>query len=172
MRAYELFEEDDNLPDGTYAGVKLSSKSVKAIADYCEGNNLPNPTPPEKLHVTLLYSRKYLPDYEAYGLYKEPLIGKPDGFDVWESSPEDPDEKPSRCLVLKIDCEELVKRHKKLMKEHGATFDYDEYNPHVTFSYDIENIDEKDLPPFTKPIVLVKEYQEDLNLDWAEDNTK
>lgn len=167
MRAYELCEQE-NEPDGTYAGVYLSDKTVDAIVTYCEKHKIPNAVPANKLHVTLLYSRKYLPDYEAAGKYKKPLVGKPTGFDVWGSHDED---SSSKALVLRFDCEQLEKRHNDLMDEHDAEYDYDEYNPHVTFSYDIEELDVDKLPPFTQPIEIVKEYQEELNLDWAEDNT-
>lgn len=168
MRAYELFEQDDNTPDGTYAGVKLSDETVERIVAYCDEHDIPNPVPSDKLHVTLLYSRKYLPDYEAAGEYKKPMVGEPAGFDVWDTS----DEEPSRCLVLKLDCERLLKRHEQLMNKHEATYDHDEYTPHVTFSYNIEDYDESDLPKIDFPIELVKEYQDDLQLDgWIDDNT-
>jgi len=75
--------------------------------------------------------------------------------------------------VLTYDCPELIDRHNALMKEHGATFDYDEFKPHVTLSYDVgREFDTKKLPVADiGDINVIDEYSEELNLDWAKDNT-
>jgi len=169
MKVTDIIEKKET--KGTYAGVKLSDKTNKAIGKFIEDNNIPNAIKPEKLHTTLLYSRKYLPDYKARGELEETMVGKPIGFEKWPSQPDD-DGKVAMCLVLKYNCPDLVDRHKDLMKEHGATYDFDEYKPHVTFSYDVGSMQCKDLPKFEEDIVVVEEYVEDLNLDWAKDNTK
>lgn len=155
-------------PDGTYAGVHFSDDTTKAIQKYCKENKIPNRTRLEKMHTTVLYSRKYLPDYEAAGKLDKPMVGTPTGFDVWESKPTKDNPKPKRCLVLEYDCPELDKRHKKLMKDHDALYDFDEYKTHITFSYDIGDMDIKDLPEFTHKIEIVEEYSQDLDLDWAD----
>lgn len=169
MKVTEIIEKKQE--KGTYAAVKLSNKTNKAIVKYIKDNDIPNAIKPEKLHTTLLYSRKHLPDYEPAGEYEEAMHGKPIGFEKWPSQPDD-DGKVAMCLVLKYTCPELVDRHKFLMKEHGATYDYDEYNPHVTFSYDVGGMQCKDLPKFEEDIEIIEEYAEELNLDWAKDNTE
>lgn len=153
---------------GTYAGVRFSSKTKKLIKQYCDENNIPKAISPDKMHTTVLYSRKYLPDYEAAGNYPKPLIGTPTSFDVWKSNNEDGSS--ANCLVIEYDCPELTKRHDDLMEEHGATYDYDNYKTHITLSYDIGDMDIKDLPDFKKTvptIEIVSEYQEELDLSWA-----
>jgi hypothetical protein len=75
---------------------------------------------------------------------------------------------------MKFKCEELNARHKELMDEHDATYDFPEYKTHVTLSYDIGDMDETKLPDVIKTIgemKIVKEYGEDLDLDWAKNNT-
>ena len=74
----------------------------------------------------------------------------PGEFDVWETSPTQGAK--TRCLILKIDCPELVARHKELMDEHEATYDYPVYQPHITLSYDIGDLDINDLPDVKKTI--------------------
>lgn len=157
MKLNEIKEERRK---GTYAAVHFDDNTKQAIKKYIEENNIPNAVPVNKLHTTLLYSRKFLPDYVAAG--KVHLVGQPTNFENWPTQ-----DKQSNCLVLKYDCPDLVKRHKFLMKEHGATFDYDEFKPHVTLSYDIGDMDIKDLPKFEDDIVIVEEYSEDLDLNWA-----
>ena len=147
------------------------TKTIGKIKTFIEENEIPNGVPEEKLHSTLLYSRKYLPEYEPHGHYKKSMAGTPTEFNVWKSQPDEND-KTSNCLVLAYDCEDLVTRHNHLMDEHGGTFDFDEYRPHVTLSYDIGdmNIDNFN-PDDIGPINIVQEYGEDLNMNWAKDNT-
>lgn len=154
---------------GTYAGTYFDAETVECVRKYIEENDIPKPVNVDKLHTTLLYSRKHLPNYEAAGEYDEPMVGKPVELVVWETQG-DENREPANCLVLKYDCPELVARHKKLMKEHGATFDYVEYTPHITLSYDIGTMDIDKLSDVKKAIPkinIVEEYKEDLKLDWA-----
>lgn len=157
-------------PDGSYAGVKFSDKTNKAIAKYITDNKIPNSVQEGKLHTTLLYSRKYLENYTPPGDLDKAMMGKPTRFEKWPSQP-DEDGNVAMCLVLCYDCDDLVNRHKSLMDEHNATYDFDEYKPHVTFSYDVGSLQCKDLPKFSNDIEIVNEYGEDLNLNWAKDNT-
>jgi len=170
MKLIDLVEEKDDSKKGTYAGVRFSKETIDGIKEYIKDNDIPNHTKFHKMHTTLLYSREYCPDYVPAGKFEEAMHGKPEEFEVWDSQPDD-DDHVAKCLVMRYTCPELVKRHKTLMDEHNATYDFDEYKPHVTFSYDIGDMKIKDLPKFKGKIELVEEYGEDLNLDWAKDNS-
>ena len=157
---------------GSYAAVNFSKATVKRLVKFCVDNNIPNPLKPHKFHTTLLYSRKYLPDYEAQGALDEPWVGKPFRFDVWKTQPKKDGGEPSRCLVLIYKCKELEARHKKLMSDHDATYDYDNYHSHVTLSYDIGTMKIAGLVDKIGDIgniEIVEEYGEDLQLDWSID---
>lgn len=165
MKLFELEQKNK----GTYAGVKFSDKTKNDLIDYGKENNINNVTPKNKLHTTLLYSRKHLQNYKAAGKLDEPLIGEFDSFDIWQSQP-DEDGNKSNCLILKYKCPELVQRHKDLMNEHKATFDYPKYTCHITLSYDCGDLDVDKLPDFEHDIEIDKEYRNDLDLDWATNN--
>ena len=155
---------------GTHAGVHFDTATNKAIHRYMSDNKVPNAIGADKLHTTLLYSRKYLPNYVAKGKYDPPIIAKPGEFVVWNTKPANPDDKPARCLVVKINCPDLVARHNELMKKHGATYDFDKYETHITLSYDIGDTDIDHLPPLSdtiKEIKIIDEYSENLDLSWA-----
>jgi len=156
---------------GTYAGVRFSDGTKKAVAEYIKENSIPNPTPTDKLHATLLYSRKRCPDYKAQGDLNPTMHGEPGAFQVWEGQPDDDGHKPN-CLVMEFDCPELTARHNELMEEHKATYDFPDYKTHITFSYDIGEMEHKDLPAYEGPVELVHEYQEVLDIDWAQKNAK
>lgn len=158
---------------GTYAGVRFDTNTQTRIDKYMKKNNIPNRVPTNKLHTTVLYSRKFLPNYKPIGKLVPPLIGHPKKLVIWKTNP--PAGGPStNCLILIFDCKELVKRHKQLMKEHSATYDYDEYVPHITLSYDIEDITNVDDLQDCKTIgniMIVEEYAQELDLNWAEKHT-
>ena len=161
MRANEFITESKKKP-GTFAGVRFSPKTKKALSKYITDNNIPNPVIASEFHATLLYSKKHCPDYEAAGKIDPMYKGKPGKFAIWGDDDES-------VLVLKFDCPELAARHKELMKEHDATFDYPSFKPHLTLSYNAEGIKIKDLPAFTATIEIVSEYSSDIEENWAED---
>lgn len=159
---------------GTYAAVRFSAETKDAIAKYIADNDLPNPLGKDKMHCTLLYSRKHCPDYKPAGKIKPAWTGTPTKLEVFESRGKLRDEEPKRCLVLRFECKELVARHELLMEEYDATYDFPEYKPHVTLSYDIGDLDETKLPDVSTigELTIDEEYGEDLDLDWAAKNAK
>lgn len=169
MKSNEFIIE--NKQKGTFAGVRFSDDTKAAVEEYIKENDIPNPTPTSELHCTLLYSRRECPNYEAQGKLEPMLRGKPGAFQVWQGQPDDDGHEPN-CLVMEFECAKLKARHQELMTEHNATFDFPEYKTHITFSYDIGEMDAKDLPEFTGPIEMVEEYSEVLDLDWAKNNAK
>lgn len=164
----ELLEQEST--KGSYAAVTFSKDTIKRLVAFCKDNDIPNMLRPEKFHTTLLYSRKHLPDYEAQGKIDPPWIGTPYRFDVWETQPKKDGGPVTRCLVMIYDSKELKARHNELMDEHEAEYDYKNYHPHITLSYNIGTMKIKGLEAKIKDIgdiEIVDEYGEDLKLDWA-----
>ena len=155
---------------GTYAGVHFSEATKDAIEEFINLNGIPNAPHRDKMHTTLLYSRKRCPNYKPKGELKPILVGKPGQWQVWESQP-DSEGNVSNCLVLEFNCPALNSRHNQLMQEHNATFDYPEYKTHITFSYNVGEMDCSKLPLYNGPIEIVEEYGEELDLDWAKNNS-
>lgn len=153
---------------GTYAGLLLSEESAKALRYFVQDHDVPEPVSSDIYHVTLLHSKKYLPEYEAPGILERPYIGHTLESAIWETSG------GQRALVVKFECSDLLKRHEELMDTHEAQFDYDEYQPHVTLSYDIgdwePNLSKLDyaLNKYVENIVLIEEYEEALEVDWVD----
>lgn len=168
MKLHEL--KDALSKKGTYAAVRFCERTKNAIQSYMHEANIPNMLDKEQLHSTLLYSRKHCPNYQPDS--SASMVGIPHEFDVWNTqSPEGSGKETSRCLVLKYECPDLVKRHQELREEHGATHDYPSFEPHITLSYDIGDMDESTFPDIKKhlgQINIVGEYSEDLDLNWAD----
>jgi hypothetical protein len=146
---------------GTYAAVRFEGTEEKV--KYLKNTGIPNVN--EDLHCTILYSRKYCPNYKPLdmtdGYYYEEAIAYPDHLDIFK------DKEGKNCLVLILRSNWIVKRHKDLMKEHNATYDFPEYNPHITLSYDIGDFDYKDIE---KDLIKSDEfYKLDINEEYKED---
>jgi hypothetical protein len=157
MKVKDLIEDKKN-GKGTYAGLKFSNDDCDIIVELANQLKLPNPIEKNDIHMTMIYSRKYLPNYEAAGQIDE--WAYPKEFHVFDTF----DKK--RALVLKLDCPFAIKRHNQIMKEHKATYDYPEYIPHITLSYDIEDMEVPEFKNLPKEFHIDTEYMEDLELEW------
>lgn len=166
MKIIDLFEATNTKSNGTYVGVKFDESSLDALAEFVKTNNIPNCLKKSDFHSTVVYSRKHLPEYEAVGEVDPVWKAKPVGFDIWESKPNAYKKEHTFCLVMKIDCPDMVNRHNHARDDHGATYDFDEYKPHVTLSYDVGKDFSKDNLEWTeKDLRISFEYTEDLDLD-------
>lgn len=154
---------------GTYVGVRFHKDTKKAIRQYIENNNIPNSVKEEKLHTTVLYSRKHVPDLDDRRLLKLAMFGTPTKFEIYPSQPDGGGE-TSNCLVLEFTCPELVDRHNYLVNTRGGTHDFDDYKTHITFSYNVGDLDIKQLPPFDNMIIITEEYSQELNDNWVDEN--
>ena len=144
---------------GVYLAVKYTQSNAEDLMLYIKDNNIPSTLTKDDIHSTVIYSRKYadisINDIEDLGS-AEPLK-----FHIFET------QEDKRALVILLKSEYLENRHKDLMKEHNLTYDFKEYLPHITLSYDIgdydiSKLDIKDLP---KHLTINTEYKEDLDLN-------
>lgn len=153
----ELLEEQKM---GTYIGVRFSGQTQKDIGKFLIENKIPNPINIEKLHTTIIHSKKNLPNLEPLGAIVPPEIGYFKGHEVWDTKD------GNRALVMKFDCEALRLRNDAITSVYGATSDYDEYKIHLTLSYDIGDMDVWGIPSYKGKIEITEEYYEPLDLDW------
>lgn len=115
---------------GTYSYAVFSRETKQALHSYTSKLSIPNAVRPDKFHVTVLYSNKTLEDYVPASVYNHELTATGVKFAVWPTN-------TTPCLVLILDCPDLVNHHLFLMKKYDAEYDFPEYIPHVTLSYDI-----------------------------------
>lgn len=147
---------------GTYAAVTFDHTTRKSIYRYCSLADIPNTVRPDKLHATLLYSDTDLPLFEPNEQYRYPLVAYPVGLSIWDTSDEG---RPTKCLVVLLDCDRLIERHELLIAEHGARYPHPTYQPHMTLSYDVGDLEMEGLPFFENyvpHIIITGEYKEDL----------
>lgn len=142
---------------GTYAAVRPTEHASHMLRTIMMKHNVLNAEPCDKLHVTLLYSRKHLPDYNPNPSLM--FMATPEKFEIW------PTKSGKNCLVLKMKSDMLVQRHKQLMADHQATYDYPEYTPHISLSYDAGDIDVSKFNIEDLPMHLIFSYEYEESLD-------
>lgn len=143
---------------GVYMSGQFSEDSNKTLASIQKTLGIKDPIVSNKLHVTIVYSRK---DIE---LYPESDLNEPANvvdIDIWDT-------KYGKTLVAKLDSSYLTDRFQQAM-DSGATYDHDEYKPHVTLSYNsglTESVAElRKRLQFPYKLTIVSEKSEALNLD-------
>lgn len=144
---------------GTYVGLRVLQPGGKLIRQYCQDNHIEVKKSDfdRRLHTTVIYSRK--PGKVVTNDRKH--IAAVTSFDLFTNSSTG----KNTVLVAKLSTASVVARHLQLMAEHGFTWDYPTFEPHITLSYAFDG-DISQLPPFEPHLILGDEYTEELDLDW------
>lgn len=158
---------ENKKPKGTYVGVRLTPQSNAKLRKFAKQIKVPNILDNDKMHITVIFSRNHLDNYTPPGKLETPIEAEVNTLTVFQKE----EEGSKRVLVVTLKSPELHKRHKEIMKEPGATYDFDEYIPHVTLSYDCGDFDETGhniKKFFNEPLEIDEEYEEELKLDGYE----
>lgn len=153
-----LLENDSNFANGVYCSGKPSTSTTDALASFCAVNDIPNPISKSDMHTTIIYSEQGNPNFEWQPTYQEPIKAKFAGFDMFGEE--------KNVLVLKLKSPELSRRHKELMEEYGLSYNFDEYRPHITLSYDAEGFDISKLDDYFGDLIITGEDANELDTDW------
>ena len=145
---------------GVYVAVKYNQSACDDLLEFIKEYKIPSSLKAEDFHTTLIYSRKWddITDLND-DMEDSEIVAYPKELHVFETF----DKK--RALVILLECPYLEERHKYLMKKYDLTYDYPEYLPHITVSYDIGDMEIPKDVKFPKFFRLQSEYQEDLNTE-------
>lgn len=120
-------------------------------------------TDADDLHVIVMYSRQPVDWLEMGDTWSSDRDGKltipPGGPRVVEPLGD------KGAVVLTFASADLTYRNKR-MRELGASWDYPDYQPHVTITYSGEDIDLEAVEPFRGKLVLGPEIFEELTDSW------
>ena len=132
------------------------------LARWAKDQGFKTTLDPSDMHVTVLYSRNPVDPIKMGtgwgGDEKGNLTVKPGGPRAVEKLGMD-------AVVLLFASDDLSWRHRQMV-EAGASHDYDEYQPHVTLTYDAGDVDLEAIKPFTGELRFGPEIFEPLDLDW------
>lgn len=149
---------------GVYVAVNYTNGTTNKIHELFDG--VPNLVPKDKIHTTVIYSRTG--DFNNVDISQYDDISKAYcfcyGLDVWKT------QDGKNALVMKIpNAMHLIEAHRQLMKKYDLSYDFPEYQPHITISYDVGdnfNIDEYSKKVFTLILFYDKMYKEELIENW------
>lgn len=142
MMTFRQMVDRMNHADGTYVSARCSQPTKTSVAEWIEQNNITNPVDTNTLHCTIVYSRRGAPDLASYP-YPETIKAQPKCLSIF------PTASGKKCLVIELEDSELNTTHDKIHNEYDVTYDYDDYKPHVTVSYDYDGgIEHLQLPTF------------------------
>ena len=160
MNGKEVILKEEKEQKGLYVAVKYNQSAGDDLLDFIKKYNIPSTMKSEDFHTTLICSRKFADIKELEDdLVDSEIVAEPTELHVFETF----DKK--RALVIKLDCPYLEERHKYLMQKYDLEYDYDEYIPHITLSYDIGEMKVPKDVKFPELFRIQAEYKEDLNLE-------
>lgn len=130
------------------------------VHDWATKQGFQHVTPPDKMHVTVAYSRTPVV-HETVGPDSGTVMAAPVGVAMLG-------DKDDAAHVLHIDHPRLQSRFKHMI-DHGASWDFDanHYRPHVTISYKAQDIDHAKVKPYSGEIHLGPERVEPLKSGWG-----
>ena len=140
---------------GTYVSVKV--KNNLELYEWFKNQNI-DVLDKEDLHCTLAYSKK---EFKHVLNDSDILVNSSSIHNKLEPLGDE------GAIVMKFDSEEMNKRFNQCIKE-GALYDYPQYIPHISISYNGKDIDLDKIKVPDFDIILCDETTEELDLDWKD----
>jgi phage-related protein (TIGR01555 family) len=157
-KAGQLDSIQDATPRSLY--VRRDVINADAIRAWAKGQGFE--TVLNDLHVTIIFSRAAV-DWMKVG--NDGWGGEKDGQTTIQPGGARLVEKFSDAVVLLFSSSLLSWRHEE-MKRAGASFDFSEYQPHITITYQPGDVDLNTIDPYQGPIVLGPEIFEEVDDDY------
>lgn len=144
--------------------ISRSLKNADDVIRWAKDQGIPGIPPADELHVTVIHSTTLVDWMKVGSSWDADLIVPEGGPRLVEQFGQ---ESGTKHIVLLFDAGELRFRH-WMAKEAGASFDYDEYQPHVTIGrQDPANpIDLDKIKPYTGKLEFGPEIFKEVNEDW------
>ncbi|QEH36515.1 hypothetical protein OJF2_50990 [Aquisphaera giovannonii] len=143
--------------DGLYVRRNLTPESAASLIAWAKEQGFTNLVPEYELHATVVHSRSPVWLRPKSGNVAASTGGR------WVGALGD-----NGAVVLHIVAPDLETRWQEA-RDIGASWDYEGYNPHVTFTYDAGDVDLSKVEPFAGDLVFGPEIHEPLNEHWAEE---
>lgn len=133
--------------------------NAKDIIAWAKGQGFATTLEPDDLHVTIAYSRAAV-DWMQAGTDSPKLTVEVGGPRLVEPLGD------KGAIVLLFSDDYLRWRWQRLI-DIGATWDYDEYQPHVTITYDGTGVDLSKIQPYQGEIVFGPERFAEIDESWS-----
>ncbi len=136
-----------------------------AIIDWAKAQGFETTLPAEDLHVTVAYSKTPV-DWMAVA---QAWTNKPNGnLTSSAGGPRMVEQFGEGAIVLLFNNTELTWRHQGIL-DAGASWDWPDYQPHITFTYQPGSVDLDQVEPYRGVIELGPEIFEEIPPSWSDD---
>lgn len=153
----------DAAPRTLYVQRKLLN-AAELIA-WAKEQGFATTTPAGDIHVTIAFSRKPVDWMKAGENWNSDKNGnltvQPGGARLVEKLGD------KGAVVLLFNSSELTWRHESIRREAGASWDFPEYQPHVTITYAGGDLDLSKVEPYRGKLQFGPEIFEELDDDWS-----
>lgn len=153
---------NDSTSNGLYVACKYDLSSSIAIKHICMKLGT-TPVDLARLHTTICYSRKPPSksiEYASWNLYNKQVVTAK-GLHVFKG------QDGKNILVLLLESDFLQQQHRQFMQDYDLSYDFPEYLPHISLSYDYHSETAPELPLDVDLNLTVKlMYTEPLQLSW------
>ncbi|MFG8433765.1 anti-CBASS protein Acb1 family protein [Pseudomonas aeruginosa] len=154
------------LQDAAARTLYVSRKVLNAgaIIDWAKAQGFETTLPAEDLRVTVAYSKTPV-DWMAVA---QAWTNKPNGnLTSSAGGPRMVEQFGEGAIVLLFNNTELTWRHQDIL-DAGASWDWPDYQPHITFTYQPGSVDLDQVEPYRGVIELGPEVFEEIDEGWAD----
>lgn len=138
--------------------ISRAVKNAAQILEWARGEGFTSTSDAADLHVTVCYSRTAVDWIKVGQAWQDEIKIPPGGPRLMERF-------DGGAVVLQFASDELAWRHTQAMN-CGATSSYEEYQPHITISYDGAPDDLSAVTPYRGPILLGPEIFAEVDDGW------
>lgn len=172
-RPRRIMRDAKLIGDARPRSLYVSRKVVNAddLIRWAKAQGFKTTQPASELHVTVAFSRKPV-DWMAVG---DDWSSDEDGrIRVKPGGPRTVEPLGDKgAVVLMFRNDSLEWRHRRIHEEGtGAVWDWPEYQPHITITWDGRDLDLANVEPYTGPIVLGPEIFAEVVEDWEKTITE
>lgn len=145
--------------------VYRSVVNADEIRSWARAQGFKSVIAPNDLHVTVIYSKVPV-DWFSFG---ENYSGRDGKLTVSAGGPRAVERLGDKgAVVLMFASDDLRWRNRAAVEYHGASWDYDDYTPHITLTYEAGDMDLSKVEAYTGEIVLGPEMFEDIEDGWSD----
>lgn len=154
---------NDAAPRTLYVQRKLLNAAD--LISWAKAQGFETTTPADDMHVTVAFSRQRVDWMKAgeswSGNGDGTLTVQPGGARLVEPLGD------KGAIVLLFNSSELAWRHEAIKRDAGASWDYPEYQPHVTITYAGADVDLAKVEPYRGKLIFGPEIFQELDEDWS-----
>jgi len=140
--------------------IRRNVVNAEQIVNWAKDSGFTTTLPPEDMHVTIAFSRTPIP-------WSKIVSSNIDGELVIDGGAREIAQFDVGAVVLKFTSPELAQRWSQICNM-GASWDWPSYQPHITISYQADDVDLANIVPYEGEIRLGWEIFDEVNEDWKD----